>query len=91
MEVPTWSHDPSNQLKGLTKKLPYDLKEKMDELAAMAQEMAPEHGRSTYGDPSSGLLPGDIYKEGHASTALMKAKKARQMAEHVLKELGIGL
>lgn len=91
MEVPTWSHDPSNQLRGLIKKLPSNLRGEAEELAAMAQEMAPDHGRSAYGEPSSGLLPTDIYKEDHALAALMKAKKAKEMADHVLEGLGIGL
>lgn len=91
MEVPTWGHDPSNQLKNLAGRLPGTLQEEIRELSSLALEMAPEHGRSAYGEPTSGLLPGDIYKEHHASTALMKAKEARRKAEHALATLGVKL
>ena len=47
-EVPTWSHDPSNQLNSLIRRLPSDLVNDIRELAAMAREAAPEHGRSSY-------------------------------------------
>jgi HEPN domain-containing protein len=91
MEVPTWGHDPSNQLRNLVGRLPGILQGEIRELSSLAQEMAPEHGRSAYGEPTSGLLPGDIYKEHHASTALMKAKDARLKAEHALATLGVKL
>ena len=88
-EVPTWSHDPSNQLDSLLKKLPGDAADKVKELAVLAREMAPEHGRSSYGEPSAGLVPSDIYREDHASNALKKGKKARKIAERVLEKLNI--
>lgn len=88
-EVPTWSHDPSNQLKSLINKLPGSLAEEVEELSAMAREMAPEHGRSSYGEPDAGLTPSDIYKEDHASSALNNAKRAKTITEKVLRELKI--
>ena len=90
-EVPTWSHDPSNQLDGLIKRLPRDVVEDAEELAVSAREMAAEHGRSSYGEPSTGLTPSDIYREYHASDALGKAKKARMIAEKVLEGLEVRL
>lgn len=89
--VPTWGHDPSNQLKSLIKKLPSKLAEEAKELTVMAREMAPEHGRASYGEPTSGLTPSDIYKEYHASNALEKAKKARMIAEKILNRLNVRL
>ena len=88
-EVPTWSHDPSNQLKGLLEKFPDDMVDGVKELAALAREMAPEHGRSTYGEPSAVLVPSDIYKEEHASNAFRKSKKARKIAEGVLERFNV--
>lgn len=88
-EVPTWSHDPSNQLNSLIRRLPGGLVEEVRELAVMAREMAPEHGRSSYGEPSAGLTPSDIYEEDHASNALEKAKKARIIVERVLDRLNV--
>jgi len=90
-EVPTWSHDPSNQLSSLIERLPGGLVEDAQELAVMVMEMAPEHGRSSYGEPSAGLTPSDIYGEGHASNALEKAKKARIIVERVLERLNVRL
>jgi HEPN domain-containing protein len=90
-EVPTWSHDPSNQLNSLTKKFPSDAIDDLKELAGLAREFAPEHGRSTYGEPSIGLVPSDIYKESHALNALEKGRKARKITEKVLERLNIKL
>ncbi len=88
-EVPTWSRDPSDQLKGLTDRLPSSLTDEINELAAIVMEMAPEHGRSTYGEPGAGLLPSDIYGEAHALNALEKARRSREIAEETLRLLGV--
>jgi len=90
-EVPTWSHDPSNQLNSLIQKLHRDMVDEAKQLAALAREMAPEHGRSTYGEPTAGLVPSDIYKEVHASNAIQNGKKARKITERILKGLNIKL
>lgn len=88
-EVPTWSHDPSNQLNSLILKLPRDVVDEVKELVSLVREMAPEHGRSSYGEPSVGLVPSDIYREDHASNAFEKGKKARKITETVLEKLNI--
>lgn len=88
-EIPTWSHDPSNQLNDLTEKLPNDVINDAKELAILAREAAPEHGRSTYGEPTIGLIPSDIYKEEHALNALKGSRKARKIAEKILNRLNI--
>ena len=90
-EVPTWSHDPSNQLNGLIERLPRDVVEDAKKLAVSAREMAAEHGRSSYGEPSAGLTPSDIYREYHASDALGKAKKAGTIADKVLEGSNVRL
>jgi len=88
-EVPTWSHDPSNQLKSLINKFPDDLLEDVKELAVMTREMAPEHGRASYGEPTAGLTPSDIYGEDHALIGLKKARKSGIIAERILDRLNI--
>jgi len=90
-EVPTWSHDPSNQLSSLIESFPSSMADDLKELAKMARELAPEHGRSTYGEPSAGLTPSDIYTEKHALNALEKGKKSREIAEKILNQLSIRL
>jgi len=88
-DVPTWSHDPSDQLNSLVGRLPGGLVDDVRELALMARELAPEHGRSSYGEPSAGLTPGDIYREDHASDALEKARRARVIVKGVLDRLNV--
>lgn len=88
-EVPTWSHDPSNQLNDLVENLPNDVVNDAKELAILAREMAPEHGRSTYGESTIGLMPSDIYKEGHASNALEGSRKARKIVEKIFDRLNV--
>jgi len=90
-EVPTWSHDPSNQLGRLIERLPGDVAGDVKELVGLAREMAPEHGRSSYGEPSAGLVPSDIYRKEHATDALEKGRKARKITEKVLNQLNIEL
>jgi HEPN domain-containing protein len=90
-EVPTWSHDPSNQLNNLAEKFPSSLINDIKELAGLARDLAPEHGRSTYGEPSAGLLPSEIYREDHALNALKKGRKARETTEKVFNRLNIRL
>lgn len=90
-EVPTWSHDPSNQLNSLAERFPGDVKDDLKELAGLARELAPEHGRSTYGEPGAGLVPSDIYGEDHASNALEKGRKAGKITEKALNRLNIRL
>ena len=69
--------------------MPKSLIDSARELAILAGEMAPEHGRASYGEPVSGLTPSDIYKEDHATSSLEKAKKALVLANKVLAELGV--
>jgi hypothetical protein len=73
------------------KKFPSDAIDDLKELDGLAREFAPEHGRSTYGEPSIGLVPSDIYKESHALNALEKGRKARNITEKVLERLNIKL
>ena len=88
-EVPTWSHDPSNQLLKLLGRIPQSLEGEVRELAAIAREAAPEHGRSTYGEPEGGLTPDDIYTETHARELAAKARRAGEIAANVFKSLGV--
>ena len=88
-EVPTWSHDPSNQLLTLLSQLPEDLRSIVRELALMSREVTVEHARSTYGEPSSGLTPGMLYDRDYASALLNKARRARDIVNTVLRRLGI--
>jgi len=87
--VPSWSHDPSDELRELIDRMPGDLVDLIIELANIAKTLAPEHGRSTYGEPSRGLTPWDIYNKGDAEKALGMANRAVDIMKTILKALGI--
>lgn len=88
--TPSWSHDPSNELLEVTEQLPQHLRTHARELAEIARTLAPEHGRSTYGEPLRGLTPWEIYTKDEAAKALEMAKKALKLMEKILKGLNIG-
>jgi len=90
-EVPTWSHDPSTQLLRLLDRFPGSLRERVEELASMARDLAAEHGRSSYGEPALGLTPNEVYSEREARDALGKALRAKSIAEEALRALGVEL
>ena len=73
--IPSWSHDPSHELLEITPNLKPKLRKLAEELAEIARKLAPEHGRTTYGEPAKGLTPWDIYSEEDALEALTMARK----------------
>ncbi|PLC63527.1 DNA-binding protein [Vulcanisaeta sp. EB80] len=89
--VPSWSHDPSGELQELVDRMPRELADLVIELANIAKRLAPEHGRSTYGEPSMGLTPWDIYTQGDAENALGMAKRAVEIMKMILRTLGINV
>ena len=86
--VPSWSHDPSPELRELRHRVPEAVRGLMEELADITEELAPEHGRATYGEPTRALTPWDIYDEGDAKRALKRARRALANARAVLRALG---
>ena len=89
--VPSWSHDPSGELQELVDRMSRELADLVIELANIAKRLAPEHGRSTYGEPSMGLTPWDIYTQGDAENALGMAKRAVEIMKAILRTLGINI
>jgi len=90
-EIPTWSHDPSNQLLNLIGRFPNNVIDEIRELADLAREYAVEHSRSTYGEPDKGLTPDELYGEGDAHRILIKAYRAQNIVNEVLKILNISI
>jgi len=82
--IPSWSHDLSPELRELLESIPLGTRPLAEELAGIAEELAPEHGRSIYGEPIRGLTPWDIYSEEDAAATLQKAKRAIECARIVL-------
>lgn len=89
--APSWSHDPSHELLEVSSTLPPDLKKLAEELADITRQLAPEHGRATYGEPLRGLTPWDLYDERSAFEALSKARIAKEVMNMILRKLGVSL
>ena len=87
--VPSWSHDPSPELMDVIGSIPGDVRNLVEELAEVVRRLAPEHGRSTYGEPLRGLTPWDIYSAVEAEEALDMARKALGNARVILRRLGV--
>jgi len=84
--IPSWTPDPSNELLELLHSSVRDL---VEELAMIVRTLAPEHGRSTYGEPTRGLTPWDIYEKSDAERALNMAKKAIENTVKILQVLNV--
>jgi HEPN domain-containing protein len=74
-----WTHDPSDQLKRLVEKGFLD--KQFLEIASYAKEVAPWHGRSTYGALKNGLWrrPSQFCTEEVGIELIDKAKKSVNM------------
>lgn len=86
--VPSWSHDPSGELMEVARELPSECRGLAEELARLAHELAPERGTVTYGRPAEGLTPWELYDEARAREALRRAKRANEVVELMLKQMG---
>ena len=82
--LPSWSHDPSEELFEVAEELPEEERALARELAEIAHELAPEHGIATYGRPSEGLTPWDIYDEAKSLEMLEKARRAVELAKRIV-------
>jgi HEPN domain-containing protein len=87
--MPSWSHDPSHELREIANQIPQNLKPSLEEIAEIAGLLAPEHGRAVYGEPMRGLTPWEIYVKRDAELALQRAKRAIELARILLMELGV--
>lgn len=83
--VPSWSHDPSFELLDLKEKFPNDLHREIERLAEIVHELAPEHGRVSYGEPQRRIAPWEIYDKSYAEKKYNLSKEALGIAEEVLR------
>jgi len=80
--IPSWSHDPSNELlevieenrDNIEKRINANIFQELNNLASYAHNLAPEHGRMSYGDPSLRIPPWDLANSKRASEALSYAQ-----------------
>jgi HEPN domain-containing protein len=79
--IPSWSHDPSRELRECTKDLglPDNLRGKIDSLGEYTSVLAPEHGSTNYGTVAH--LPEEIYKREDAERALRYTRDGLQVAK----------
>jgi HEPN domain-containing protein len=64
--------------------MPQALRPSAEELAEVAELLAPEHGRATYGEPARGLTPWEIYGREDAEEALGRARRALELMMVIL-------
>ncbi|MCS7113759.1 MAG: HEPN domain-containing protein, partial [Candidatus Bathyarchaeota archaeon] len=87
--IPSWSYDPSPELREVARQLPEDIRDLAYMLADAAYRLASEHGRATYGEPLRGLTPWDIYGETDASEALNTARNAYNYMDTIFKRMKV--
>ena len=85
--IPSWSHNPAPELLDILKQVNKSLHNKIKLLAEMAKELAPEHGRSTYGEPTLGLTPWELYTRKDAEKAFKYALKSYSIAKELMEIL----
>lgn len=82
--IPSWTHDPSEELLAVLLELDLDktIKEQVEKLAKYVHKLAPEHSRTNYGTLTE--LPEELYKEEDAEESLKMAKKGIETAQEFL-------
>ena len=89
--LPSWTHDPSGELRIISSEIPDRFREDIDELIEIVSTLAPEHGRTSYGIPSERLTPRRLYDRNKAEKALNMARKAVAISQKSLKHIGYTL
>lgn len=87
--IPSWSHDPSNELLEVTesnrdkieKRTGINVYHALSTLASYSSNLAPEHGRMSYGDPSLRIPPWDLANAKRAKEALSYARESVEIAK----------
>ena len=89
---PSWTHNPAPELRSLVAegRIPSGLQDYVLELAEIAEEAAPHHALSSYGDVRQMATPHDIYDEEDAKALIDLAEKALIYARNVLRDLEKG-
>ncbi|PCN50714.1 DNA-binding protein [Candidatus Geothermarchaeota archaeon ex4572_27] len=85
--MPSWTHDPLDEVLEVAKELPERLRSLAEELGQIAHELAPEHAIATYGRPAEGLTPWEIYDGEKALKALEKARRAYSLMRGILRQV----
>ncbi len=86
--IPSWTHDPSGELRAISDKIPARFKKDIDRLIEIVSTLAPEHGRTSYGIPTERVTPGQLYDKEKAENAFNIAREAASISRRILKHLG---
>jgi len=86
-KLPSWSHDPSRELlevlsenRDKIEKIGVTFPERIKESAKVASELAPEHGRTNYGEPITRKTPWELYDKEYAKRVLEGAEEVVKAA-----------
>lgn len=82
--TPSWAHDPSPELLAISSDFDTRHGQSITRLAEIATTLAPEHGRTTYGEPERFATPKSLYNFDAARRALDLAKEAFGLMETLL-------
>jgi HEPN domain-containing protein len=86
--LPSWSHDPSEELKEIITNVPIDLQDSISKLIEITGTLAPEHERTSYGIALKRITPEQLYDRHKAEKAIKMAHEALKTSEVILKYLG---
>ena len=84
--TPSWAHDPSPELLAISGDFDASLGQGIARLAEIATTLAPEHGRTTYGEPERFATPKSLYDIDAARRDLDLAKEAFELMKTLLEE-----
>ena len=82
--TPSWGHDPSAELLEVAKELSAEHRESSTRLAAICSQLAPEHGRTTYGEPERFLTPWALYDLEAAQRSISLAREAVAIMNEII-------
>lgn len=82
--TPSWGHDPSFELLEVAKELESKQDRKAKRLAEISSQLAPEHGRTTYGEPERFLTPRMLYDLQTADRAIALAGEAVAIMNQII-------
>jgi len=90
---PTWIHNPAPELRQIIEQHKEQLKkveslvEKLNMLATIADEAAPRHALTSYGDIMRMMTPREVYKPEEVEELVKKAQRALKIAEEAIESL----
>ncbi|MEM2144330.1 MAG: HEPN domain-containing protein [Candidatus Jordarchaeaceae archaeon] len=90
--IPSWSHDPSSELlevieenrDKIEKRINSSIFHGLSTLASYSRNLAPEHGRMSYGDPTLRIPPWDLANSKRADESLSYAQHSVKISKEFI-------